>query len=412
MDAVSLGTLCGFIGFVVGALVAICAGVVWVDKLRRKCAATEFQLQYERASRETERAQAANLQAEKERTLKATLSGMLAQVTEVTNAALKSRENELTKKNNELLEPLRNNIADLQKESVASKAKIATKLDDFFSNLQKTASQFSVEARAFRDVMRGANKRQGIWGENILKALLESFGLEKGKHYLLQTGEQGMIPDVRIIDHVGERILIVDSKMSWTNYAAAYEMEDGPARTEELKKHTASVKKHIKELAEKNYPSMAAPEKFPNYKYVPLTAMFVPCEAALEVALQEDSTLMEDAFKSGVALVTPHTLLGFLYLISRAWSQFQIDRNTEGILLEANKLVKYVDRLFFELESAESSLAKSQDSLSHALKLANKEGDGQSVKGSINRIIKLGARHEKDFRSKALKTPAETKIEG
>ncbi len=220
-----------------------------------------------------------------------------------------------------------------------------------------------------------------------------------------------MIPDVRIIDHVGERILIVDSKMSWTNYATAYEMEEGPARTEELKKHTASVKKHIKELAEKNYPSMAAPKEFPNYKYVPLTAMFVPCEAALEVALQEDPTLMEDAFKSGVALVTPHTLLGFLYLISRAWSQFQIDRNTEGILLEANKLVKYVDRLFFELESAESSLAKSQDSLSHALKLANKEGDGQSVKGSINRIIKLGARHEKDFRSKALKTP-ETKIEG
>ena len=411
MDAVSLGTLCGFIGFVVGALVAICAGVVWVDKLRRKCAAAELQLQYERAAWETERTQAANLQAEKERTLKATFDGMLTQVTEVTNAALKSRENELTKKNNELLEPLRNNIAELQRESVASKTKIVTKLDSFFSNLQETASQFSVEARAFRDEMRGANKKQGTWGENILKALLESFGLEKDKHYLLQTGGQGMIPDALIIDHVGERILIVDSKMSWTNYAAAYEMEEGPARTEELKKHALSVKKHIKELAEKNYPSMAAPKEFPNYKYVPLTAMFVPCEAALEAALREDPELMEEAFKSGVALVTPHTLLGFLYLISRAWSQFQIDRNTEGILLEANKLVKYVDRLFDELETAEGSLAKSQASLSHALQLANKEGEGQSVKGSINRIMKLGARHEKELRSKALKTP-ETKIEG
>ncbi len=411
MDAVSLGVLCGFVGFVVGALVALCAGMVWVDKLRHKCAETQVQLQYEREARAAERAQAVSLQAEKERTLKATLTGLLSQVSEVTNAALKSREEELTKKNNQLLEPLTKHIAELQRESVESKTKIATKLDSFFSNLQETATQFGVEARAFRDAIRGGNKQQGNWGENILKSLLESFGLQEGKHYLLQTGVQGVIPDAFIIDHVGERVLIVDSKMSWTNYAAAYEMEEGPARTEELKKHAQSIKKHIKELAEKDYPSRPALAEFPNYKYVPLTAMFVPCEAALEAALQEDSSLVEFAFKNQVALVTPLTLLGFLLLISRAWSQFQIERNTEGIIREANLLVSRVDSLFEDLEDAESQMAKSQATLSHALQLANKEGSGQSVKGPIKRIIELGARAEKKLKSKAL-TATEAEIEG
>lgn len=402
MDATTLAVLWGLAGFIVGALLTTIAWSVWVDKLRQKSAKTALELQYEREARAADRAQEGRLQAERERTLKATVEGLLAQVTEVANAALKSREQELAMKNRQLLEPLSAQINALQKESVDSKAKISTKLDVFFNSLQETASQFGKEARAFREVMRGANKKQGTWGENILKALLDSFGLEEGRHYLLQTSVQGKIPDALIIDHVGERILIVDSKMSWTNYAAAYEMEEGTAREAELKKHAQSVRLHIQELAEKDYPSMPAPAAFANYQYVPLTAMFVPCEAALETALQVDPALMDFAFKKQVVLVTPHTLLGFLVLISRAWSQFQIERNTREIIHEASLLVSRVDALFDALEQADSQMVKSHESLAKALQLANTQGSGQSVKGPINRILQLGARAEKKLKSKAL----------
>lgn len=402
MDTTTLAVLWGLAGFIVGALLTTIAWTVWVDKLRQKSAKTALELQYEREARAADRAQEGRLQAERERTLKATIEGLLAQVTEVANAALKSREQELAMKNRQLLEPLSVQINALQKESVDSKAKISTKLDVFFNSLQETASQFGKEARAFREVMRGANKKQGTWGENILKALLDSFGLEEGRHYLLQTSVQGKIPDALIIDHVGERILIVDSKMSWTNYAAAYEMEEGAAREAELKKHAQSVRLHIQELAEKDYPSMPAPAAFANYQYVPLTAMFVPCEAALETALQVDPALMDFAFKKQVVLVTPHTLLGFLVLISRAWSQFQIERNTREIIHEASLLVSRVDALFDALEQADSQMVKSHESLAKALQLANTQGSGQSVKGPINRILQLGARAEKKLKSKAL----------
>lgn len=402
MGGLGLGVLCGLVGFVLGALIAVCAGMARSDRLRRALAKAELELDYERAARAQERAQTARLQDEKARTLQASLQGLLAEVSQVTNAALKSREEELAAKNRRLLEPLSAQIDALQKETLANKTKIATKLDDFFSSMQKAADQFGQDARTFREAMRGANKRQGTWGENILKALLDSFGLQEGRHYLLQTGVQGKIPDALVIDHVGERILVVDSKMSWTNYAAACELEEGAQREAELKKHVQSVRAHIQELARKDYPSLQAPAAFPDYKYVPLTAMFVPCEAALEAALQEDPSLMDFAFRENVVLVTPHTLLGFLVLVSRAWSQFQIERNTKEIIHEASLLVGRVDALFAALEQADKQLGASRESLSRALQLANTEGTGQSVKGPVNRIIKLGARAEKKLKSKSL----------
>ena len=402
MGGLGLGVLCGLVGFVLGALIAVCVGMVRSDKLRRALAKAELELDYERAARAQERAQTARLQDEKARTLQASLQGLLAEVSQTANAALKSREEELAAKNRKLLEPLSAQIDALQKETLANKTKIATKLDDFFSSMQKAADQFGQDARTFRETMRGANKRQGTWGENILKALLDSFGLQEGRHYLLQTGVQGKIPDALVIDHVGERILVVDSKMSWTNYAAACELKEGAQREAELKKHVQSVRAHIQELAKKDYPSLAAPAAFPDYKYVPLTAMFVPCEAALEAALQEDPSLVNFAFQERVVLVTPHTLLGFLLLVSRAWSQFQIERNTKEIIHEASLLVSRVDALFAALEQADRQLGASRESLSRALQLANTEGTGQSVKGPVNRIIKLGARAEKKLKSKSL----------
>ena len=394
--------LCGLGGFVLGALLAACAGAVRSDRLRRALVKAGVELDCERAARAEERAQTARLQEEKERTLKASIQGLLAEVSQAANAALKSREEDLAAKNRKLLEPLSAQIDALQKEALSNKTKIATKLDDFFSSMQKAADRFGQEARTFREALRGANKRQGTWGENILKALLDSFGLQEGVHYLLQTGVQGKIPDALVVDHVGERILVVDSKMSWTNYAAACEMEEGPQREAELRKHVQSVRAHIQELAKKDYPSLAAPAAFPDYKYVPLTAMFVPCEAALEAAVRTDPSLMDFAFREGVVLVTPHTLLGFLLLVSRAWSQFQIERNTKEIIHEASLLVGRVDALFAALEQADRQLGASRESLSRALQLANAEGTGQSAKGPVNRIVKLGARAEKKLKSKSL----------
>ena len=218
----------------------------------------------------------------------------------------------------------------------------------------------------------------------------------------MQTGVQGKIPDALVIDHVGRRILVVDSKMSWTNYAASFEMEEGPQREAELKKHVQSVRKHIEELAQKDYPSLATPAGFESYKYVPLTAMFVPCEAALEAAVRVDAKLMDFAFKNKVVLVTPPTLLGFLLLVSQAWSQFQVERNTQEIIKQARLLVERVDALFAALEDTQTHLEKGRQGLDKALKLAAKSGEGRSIVYTVNRIIKLGAPPVKKLKSQAL----------
>ena len=61
-----------------------------------------------------------------------------------------------------------------------------------------------------------------------------------------------------------------------------------------------------------------------------------------------------------------------------------------------------MDALFAALEQADRQLGASRESLSRALQLANAEGTGQSVKGPVNRIVKLGARAEKKLKSKSL----------
>jgi len=354
------------------------------------------------------RGESRRISAEKDRTLDETVRGMMAQMANVTRNELAVRGRELSEINGRdvksLLEPLRQQLELFRKtaeESKKSNGDLNVTIRACFDRLQQTADVFGVQAKSFTDALTGANKKQGNWGENILGRMLEDCGLRKGEHFLSQTGSGSGIPDYQVFDPCGKKILVIDAKMSWTKYEQAYAMPDGAARSSALKEHVASVKRHVDELASADYPHRQVSPRA-GYEYVPLTAMFVPCDAALAAALAEDPSIVDYAFRRNVALVSPLTLFGFMLLVSRAWSRYNAERNSEEIFKQARLLVERVDKMFRHFEDVGMCLDKAREKHNAVMRLATTDVEGSCIKGPALKILKLGGSPERELKSVAM----------
>ena len=163
------------------------------------------------------------------------------------------------------------------------------------------------------------SKSTGNWGETILARILEDSGLRRDREYRLQVSIKGpdgesFMPDA-VIDLPEKRQLIIDSKVSnkaWSDYCAAAGDEDSRASCLQL--HLASLRAHLKSLATKDY------SRSPDLNTVDFVLMFVPVEAALLTALQEDDSLYSDAYRAKVILVTPSTLMAVVKLAEGLWT--------------------------------------------------------------------------------------------
>ena len=397
---------------VIAAVAGLAVGAVLVwFWMSGKIAALKAALAAEQRGRVDDRAANERLNAERERTVKEQLKGMMAEMENVTVRALEAREKSLAEKNGEqvrnLLEPMHQRLDAFKKAAEDSKdtnRALGVKIESFFNNIRETSASFGAQAKSFTDALTGANKKQGNWGEAILAQVLENCGLKEGEHFLMQTGSGEGIPDCQVFDPGGAKILVIDSKMSWTKYEQAYRLPAGAERAAAMREHVASARRHIDELYKADYPNRQKPPR-EGYRYVPLTAMFVPCDAALAAALEEDGTLVDYAFRHDVALVSPLTLFGFLKLVSIAWSKYNIDRNTGAIYDEAKKLVGYVDRMFKYLEELGGELGKAKERYDAVMRLAAIEPSGQCLKGTAIRIANLGGKPDKGLKSATLATP-------
>jgi len=396
------------LGVVIGACVVQMRTGALVAALRAEATGVRASLDAAERMRADERAANERLLAEKQRAYDAAVAAMPSRIAQLAAEALSVREKELAARNDQqvsaLLKPMHEKLEAFRKAAESSgktSAELGVRIEDFFKGIRETSVSFGQQAKAFTDALAGANKKQGNWGEAILGRVLENCGLREGEHFLAQAGSSEGIPDYQVFDPGSSRILVVDAKMSWTKYEQAYRLPPGEERQQALREHVASVRRHIDELIAADYPHKQTPPR-PGYRYVPLTAMFVPCDAALAVALEEDPSLVDYAYKHDVALVSPLTLFGFLQLVSRAWSKYNIDRNSNAIYEEARKLVAYVDRLFKNLEELGDCLAKASEKHKNVMQLAAREPSGQCVLGPALKIVKLGGKPERELKSREM----------
>ena len=259
--------------------------------------------------------------------------------------------------------------------------------------LQETNQKISQDANNLAKALKGDSKVQGDWGELQLEVLLEKSGLNKGVHFRTQNSlkdEEGndKRPDC-IIDLPDEKNLIIDSKVSLSAYEQYVNSEDELKKQVLLKQHLESIKKHIKDLAGKDYPNLYSINT-PDY-----VLMFIPIEPALTLALQEDGEIFNLALNKNIILVSTSTLMATMRTVSFIWQQENQKKNVLEIARQSGALYEKFIGFTNDLESVGKAIDNAHKKYEAA---QNKliSGRGNLV-NSVEKIKKLGAKTNKSI---------------
>jgi len=300
-----------------------------------------------------------------------------------------------------LLKPLSQKINEFQqrvdttnKEDIKRSSSLITQIE----NLQRLNSQLSSDATNLTNALKGESKTQGDWGEYQLEVLLEKVGLKKETHYSTQGGYRDDAGNLKkpdfIINLPDNKHLIIDSKVSLTAYEEYYNEEIKELKDLALKKHLNSIKKHYKELGEKDYPDIY------DINTPDFVLMFVPIEPALLTAFNKDQNLFLDALEDNVVLVSNSTLLATLSTVASVWKQEDQKKNALEIAKAGGKLYDKFVGFVTDLIEVGNKINASQNSYQDAMNKLT-DGNGNLVK-QVERLKGLGVKTQKSIPQKII----------
>lgn len=287
------------------------------------------------------------------------------------------------------LRDLKDRANEIHEKNISDRAAMAKELEQ----LRKMNENISKEANDLTHALKGETKAQGNWGEMLLERQLEYMGFEEGKHYKKQSfikdecgldikNEEGkrLQPDI-IIQYPQGREVIIDSKVSLTNYVNFIGATDEQERTDQLKKHISSLKRHIEELSAKQYGRY-------NSKSPEFVMMFVPNEFAYITAIKEDSNLWNFAFERKILIVGPTSILSALQLALDLWKREDQSVNIQKIIDEVCKLYDKMASFCKTFKGIGDNISNTQKKYDEALKQLS-EGRGNII-GRFENIQKMG----------------------
>ena len=326
---------------------------------------------------------------------------------------LKRRQDELGERNKEqvskIIDPLTQSLKSMREAFDKSKEQqneALTRLDATIKvNMEKSAALGETADRLTR-ALTGEVKVQGNFGELKLKQLLEDLELKEGEQFDTQetlrdkAGKQakgddgrGLIPDF-ILHFPNNRHVVVDSKMSLTDYERYMNAEDGtPEKSEYLKAHVASVRAQVKRLARKEY-TKYLPD---GYNRLNFAIMYVPIEGALNLALLNDTTLWREAYDEGVMILGPQTMYMNLRVLEMMWTQVRQLKNQQAMIDAANIVVERVQDFGMRFMDVETSMNSTVEKMAK-LKVSTAES-GRSIITAAKSLLKAGAKENKKKKS-------------
>ncbi len=328
---------------------------------------------------------------------------------------LKRRQEELGERNREqvskIIDPLQQSLKDMQEafdKTKEQQSEALTRLDETIKiNMQKSAALGETADRLTR-ALTGEVKVQGNFGELKLKQLLEDLELKEGEQFDTQEtlrdkagnsarGDdgKGLIPDF-ILHFPNNRHVVVDSKMSLTDYERYMNATDGtPEKTEYLKAHIASVRAQVKRLAKKDYTKYLPS----GYNKLNFAIMYVPIEGALNLALLNDDTLWREAYDQGVMILGPQTMYMNLRVLEMMWTQVRQLKNQQAMMDAANTVIDRVQDFGMRFIDVETSM---NDTIKKITKLKITTADsGASIITAAKKLLKAGAQENKKKKSLA-----------
>lgn len=354
--------------------------------------------------------------AEKMEALRQEMQRMTAEQQKVAAEQLAAKQSALQENNrlqmDELLKPIKEQFADFKKSVEDSKTQNEVSKKELQSTFEATMKLFQQEqqqavtslkeqtskigsdAANLTKALKGDSKLQGDWGEMVLETILENSGLRKDEEFFIQENtkdENGknFRPDV-IVRFPEGRSVVIDSKVSLTAYTDALAADNDADRDRLMKAHALSVRKHIDELAEKDYSKLVDDA-------IGFVLMFIPNETSYIAAMKQQPELSRYAYQKKIIIISPSNLLMALQLAYNLW---QYDRQNKNV----EKIVKTAADLYDKVAGFEDTFTSIGDVLSRLSTTYDKakkqlyEGSG-NVMRRVESLKSLGVTPKKQIKS-------------
>ncbi len=325
----------------------------------------------------------------------------------------KSQQLESVSKNTfaEVLKPFHTQLRDFQnfvQMNTRSDAGERGQLKQELSRLLELNQRLSKDAANLTEALTSSSKTQGTWGEIQLERILEVSGLTKNREYQTQVSLKTDIgttlrPDV-IIFLPQNRKIVIDSKVSLTAYERYISADNTEEQGMQLSLHITSLRRHIEQLAEKEYHKLQDSS-------VDTVFMFVPIDAAVVLAVQQDRDLYTYSLAKNIVLLSPSTLIPALRIVEQMWRQEKQSENAKYIAKAAGKLLDKFSGFVDDLMQLGKRLSSAQDFHTAAMKkLAS--GRGNLVQ-SAKKIKEMGVLLNKEIpeESEVLKDISEVEMQ-
>lgn len=321
--------------------VVVVAATVWISMKHEQRRNAEHQVQYLRMLEQQKTFDEQALNAQRE-LFKATIQEMKESMKNTTEETLKKRQEEFATSSeqrlSQILTPLKQELEGMKTSVQQNKERqiqLQTSLETRISELLKQTNRTAESASTLADALKNRGKVHGDWGEHVLENILEDSGLREGEEFYIQhnvkdENNKDIRPDV-IINCPDGKHIIIDAKTSITAYTEALGAETDVEREEQAKLHLKSVKKHVDELAKKDYQNYVD-------NAMQFALMFIPNEGAYMMALNQDPSLLQYAYNKGIIIVNPTNLMLTLHLVVIAWQQTRQESNCKEIIDRASKM--------------------------------------------------------------------------
>ena len=333
------------------------------------------------------------------------LSLVQEQLKNTTEILLRQRSEELDKTNmaqmGAILTPLREVIKEMKDsmdDNKESFARSTSALGEQLRQMMTVTNSLGSEAEKLSKALQTGPKVQGDFGEMKLRDLLDKLGFSVGLEYDVQyvmrdakgkvirndDTNDSMRPDV-VLHYPEEKDVIIDAKASLTAFIGYVNATTDEERSRYLEDHVKSVRKHINELADKQY-----------YRYnmdgrqtLDFVIMFIPNEAAMQAALYKDPDLWSYAFNKKVFVTSEQNLYAVLRMLEIAWIQRRQTENQEKVFGLANLMIDRVGDFIERFEDIGDKVDKLQKSYDSA---HTKLTGNQSMLVPARKLVNMGAK--------------------
>jgi DNA recombination protein RmuC len=259
------------------------------------------------------------------------------------------------------------------------------KLNTTILEMRRASESIFDETKKIAGALSNSQTR-GKFGEAQLELLLQGAGLREGHEYTAQRSttdsDSSGIPDITV-SMPGGSLLFIDSKFPFERFLEAFGTEDQSQRDEYLQMHTKDLMKHVEALAKRGYhKSQGSPD---------FVVLFVPFETLLSEALRLDPMFLEKAFKVGVTIATPTSMMALLRTIGYIFTRNKLAENADEIQKVASTFLKNITLLHTKIVAVGKAISSTSKAYEDLVPTAEK-----TVLAPARRIHNLGVTGDKD----------------